>query len=311
MRKVSVAQLVSQTNLKVYCGEDYINERYITTSDLSRPGLELTGYFDYYPAERVQILGMTELSYIEDKLSLGMRCECLSRLCTDETPCFIITRGYPVPKELEITARERHIPILISELATTRVIAKVTDILQTDLAPRKSLHGVLVDIYGLGVLITGDSGIGKSEIALDLIKRGHRLIADDRVDVFQRDELTLIGEAPEILRYLLEIRGLGIINVMDLFGAGAILPKGHIDLIMHLENWEEGKEFDRLGSSEQKVKICDVEIPKIDIPVKIGRNLSIIMEVAAVNYRAKTMGFDATKNFERNLNKLIGQNSQQ
>ncbi len=185
----------------------------------------------------------------------------------------------------------------------------MTDYLSGRLAQRKSLHGVLVDIYGLGVLITGDSGVGKSETALDLIKRGHRLIADDRVEVHQQDEQTLIGEAPRILRHLLEIRGVGIIDVMNLFGAGAVRAKTDISLIIHLENWEKDKQFDRLGNGEQRVTIFDVEIPKISIPVKVGRNLAIIIEAAAMNYRAKTMGYDATKAFERNLNELISENS--
>ena len=177
------------------------------------------------------------------------------------------------------------------------------------LAERKSLHGVLVDIYSLGVLITGDSGVGKSETALDLIKRGHRLIADDRVEVYQQDEQTLVGEAPAILRHMLEIRGVGIIDVMNLFGAGAVRSKTDISLIIHLENWDKDKKFDRLGNGEQKVRIFDVEIPKITIPVKVGRNLAIIIEAAAMNFRAKTMGYDATKAFEDNLNALIQQNS--
>ncbi len=182
-------------------------------------------------------------------------------------------------------------------MPTTRVSAKLTDYLSGRLAQRKSLHGVLVDIYGLGVLITGDSGVGKSETALDLIKRGHRLIADDRVEVHQQDEQTLIGEAPRI------------IDVMNLFGAGAVRAKTDISLIIHLENWEKDKQFDRLGNGEQRVTIFDVEIPKISIPVKVGRNLAIIIEAAAMNYRAKTMGYDATKAFERNLNELISENS--
>ena len=168
---------------------------------------------------------------------------------------------------------------------------------------------MLVDIYSLGVLITGDSGVGKSETALDLIKRGHRLIADDRVEVYQQDEQTLVGEAPAILRHMLEIRGVGIIDVMNLFGAGAVRSKTDISLIIHLENWDKDKKFDRLGNGEQKVRIFDVEIPKITIPVKVGRNLAIIIEAAAMNFRAKTMGYDATKAFEDNLNALIQQNS--
>ncbi|KRN90331.1 HPr(Ser) kinase/phosphatase [Ligilactobacillus ceti] len=308
MNQVSVAKLIQENNLTVYTGEEYIKERYITTSDISRPGLELTGYFDYYPAERVQLLGMTEISYME-QMDQAKLTEYADVLCGTITPCFVVARALEIPEQLKDAAMRHHIPILRSKLPTTRLLAKMTDFLESSLAERKSMHGVLVDIYGLGVLITGNSGIGKSEIGLDLIKRGHRLIADDRVEVYQQDEQTIMGEAPAILRHLLEIRGIGIINVMDLFGVSAVLQNTTIDLIVNLEAWDKDKQFDRLGTGEQLVQIFDVDLPKIDIPVKIGRNLSIIIEVAAMNYRAKTMGYDATKAFEQNLYKLIEQNS--
>ncbi|MEY8661790.1 HPr(Ser) kinase/phosphatase [Ligilactobacillus faecis] len=308
---VSVRELVLETsNLEVYSGMQYLDERMVTTEDISRPGLELTGYFDYYPEERIQLFGMTEISY-GNKMSKEDRKKIMERLCGKDTPCFVVSRYLVVPAEMKEAADEHHIPILRSKLPTTRVSAKLTDYLSGRLAPKKSLHGVLMDIYGLGVLITGDSGVGKSETALDLIKRGHRLIADDRVEVHQQDEQTLVGEAPKILRHLLEIRGVGIIDVMNLFGAGAVRAKTDISVIIHLENWEKDKQFDRLGNGEQKELIFDVEIPKISIPVKVGRNMAIIIEAAAMNYRAKTMGYDATKAFERNLNALIDENSKQ
>lgn len=309
VNKVSVAELVDANDLIVYSGGMYLKERFITTSDISRPGLELTGYFDYYPEERVQLMGMTEISYAH-KMEPAARKEIMERMCGENTPCFVISRYLSVPEEMEQAAKEHQIPILRSKLPTTRLSSKLTDYLESKLAERKSLHGVLVDIYGLGVLITGDSGVGKSETALDLIKRGHRLIADDRVEVYQQDEQTIIGEAPKILQHLLEIRGVGIIDVMNLFGAGAVRTSTDISLIVHLENWSKDKQFDRLGSGEQSVQIFDVSIPKITIPVKVGRNMAIIIEAAAMNYRAKTMGYDATKAFERNLNSLIQENSQ-
>lgn len=306
---VSVADLVAATGMIVFSGGKYLNERLISTSDISRPGLELTGYFAYYPAERIQLLGMTEISYAR-KMGTAKRKQVMQQLCQPEqTPCFVISRLLPVPEELDMAAKSAKIPVLRSKLPTTRLSSKMTDFLESRLAERQSLHGVLVDIYGLGVLITGDSGVGKSETALDLIKRGHRLIADDRVEVYQKDEQTIVGEAPQILRHLLEIRGIGIIDVMNLFGAGAVRADTQISLIVHLENWNKDKQFDRLGSGEQKVKIFDVDIPKISVPVKIGRNLAIIIEAAAMNYRAKTMGYDATKAFENNLNNLIQENS--
>ncbi|WP_324249683.1 HPr(Ser) kinase/phosphatase [Ligilactobacillus salivarius] len=309
MNSVSVANLVEAINLTVYSGEEYLEEKQITTSDIYRPGLELTGYFEYYPEERIQLFGMTEVSYAHQLTKKDLQ-DVAEKLCAPKTPCLVIARDLKVPAELEKSAKANNIPILLSRLPTTRLSSKMTDYLEGKLAERRAMHGVLVDIYGLGVLITGDSGVGKSETALELIKRGHRLIADDRVEVWQQDEQTVVGEAPQILRHLLEIRGIGIIDVMNLFGAGAVRQDTDISLIVHLENWSKDKQFDRLGSGEQSQQIFDVSVPKITIPVKIGRNLAIIIEAAAMNFRAKTMGYDATKAFERNLNNLIKENSE-
>ena len=309
MNSVSVANLVEAINLTVYSGEEYLEEKQITTSDIYRPGLELTGYFEYYPEERIQLFGMTEVSYAHQLTKKDLQ-DVAEKLCASKTPCLVIARDLKVPAELEKSAKANNIPILLSSLPTTRLSSKMTDYLEGKLAERRAMHGVLVDIYGLGVLITGDSGVGKSETALELIKRGHRLIADDRVEVWQQDEQTVVGEAPQILRHLLEIRGIGIIDVMNLFGAGAVRQDTDISLIVHLENWSKDKQFDRLGSGEQSQQIFDVSVPKITIPVKIGRNLAIIIEAAGMNFRAKTMGYDATKAFERNLNNLIKENSE-
>ena len=309
MNSVSVANLVEAINLTVYSGEEYLEEKQITTSDIYRPGLELTGYFEYYPEERIQLFGMTEVSYAHQLTKKDLQ-DVAEKLCASKTPCLVIARDLKVPADLEKSAKANNIPILLSSLPTTRLSSKMTDYLEGKLAERRAMHGVLVDIYGLGVLITGDSGVGKSETALELIKRGHRLIADDRVEVWQQDEQTVVGEAPQILRHLLEIRGIGIIDVMNLFGAGAVRQDTDISLIVHLENWSKDKQFDRLGSGEQSQQIFDVSVPKITIPVKIGRNLAIIIEAAAMNFRAKTMGYDATKAFERNLNNLIKENSE-
>lgn len=308
MRSVTVKELVDACDLSVHSGEEYLEVNQIKMDDISRPGLELTGYFDYYPGERVQIFGMTEISFSQ-RLTRENQDRVMRRLCTDDTPCLVIARSLPVPESMEQAAEEKHIPILKTKSPTSRIASKITYFLQGQLAERQSLHGVLVDIYGLGVLITGDSGVGKSETALDLIKRGHRLIADDRVEVFKQDEMTIHGEAPKILRHLLEIRGVGIIDVMNLYGAGAVRSHAHISLIVHLENWSKDKQFDRLGSGEEKQEILGVTIPKITIPVKVGRNMAIIVEAAAMNYRAKTMGYDATKKFDENLNNLIKENS--
>ncbi|KRL13454.1 HPr(Ser) kinase/phosphatase [Schleiferilactobacillus perolens] len=305
---VSVAKLVQEANLTVFSGKEFLANRTISVSDISRPGLELTGYFRYYPSNRIQLFGKTEISFskgmTDEELSVVLR-----RMAQPDTPAFLVSRGYQPPAEMIQEGNRAKIPVLGSKSPTSRLSSVVTEFLEEELAERRSMHGVLVDIYGLGVLITGDSGVGKSETALDLIKRGHRLIADDRVDVYQRDEKTIVGAAPQILRHLLEIRGIGIIDVMNLFGAGAVRDSAEVSLIVHLENWSPDKNYDRIGTNEQSQQIFDVQVPKITIPVKVGRNLAIIIESAAMNFRAQSMGYDATKVFEHNLNALIKQNS--
>ncbi|ALJ30864.1 serine kinase [Apilactobacillus kunkeei] len=304
---VTVADLVENTHLDIFYGEEYLN-RPITTSDISRPGLELTGYFNYYPSKRIQLLGITETSYAKGMDSNELF-DVMKKMCLPETPAFVISTQLDPPDELIRAAKNQHIPVLGSKLTTSRVLSNMTNYLEGKLAERKSIHGVLIDVYGLGVLMTGDSGIGKSETALELVKRGHRLIADDRVEVYQQDEQTLIGQAPMILRHLLEIRGIGIIDVMNLFGAGAVRSQTKVDLIVHLENWSDDTPYDRLGNGDETRRIFDVDVQRVSIPVKTGRNLAIIIEAAAMNYRAKKMGYDATKVFDDNLNNLIKENS--
>ena len=306
---VTIEKLAEKLHLKPLHGLEYL-DREITTSEISRPGLELAGYFNFYPAERIQLLGRTELSFAE-QLSSRTRLKTMRRLCTPETPCFVVSRKLLPPEELVQAAEEAKIPILQASSRTTHVSSSVTNYLESRLAPRMSMHGVLVDVYGIGMLITGESGVGKSETALELVQKGHRLVADDRVELYQHDELTLVGEAPEILNNLIEIRGIGIVDVMTLFGAGAILDTKQVDLLVHLENWTPDKQYDRLGRAVETTEVMGVSIPKMRIPVKTGRNVSIILEVAAMNFRAKKMGFDATKTFTERLEQLIAENSEQ
>lgn len=306
---VTVQEVADKLHLKPLYGLEFL-QREITTSEISRPGLELAGYFDFYPAERIQLLGKTELSFAE-QMSSDARMQTMRRLCTTETPCFIVSRRLTPPEELIKVALEAEIPILQASSKTTHVSSSVTNYLESRLAERTSIHGVLVDVFGIGLLITGESGVGKSETALELVQKGHRLVADDRVELYQHDELTLVGEAPEILNNLIEIRGIGIVDVMTLFGAGAILDSKQVDLLVHLENWTPDKQYDRLGGLQETTEIMGVSIPKIRIPVKTGRNVSIILEVASMNFRAKKMGFDATKTFEKRLDQLIAENSVQ
>ncbi|SMO65516.1 HPr(Ser) kinase/phosphatase [Melghirimyces algeriensis] len=301
--KVTVKEIVQQFDLETIGGKKGLTKE-LVTSDLYRPGLELAGFFTYYPAERIQMLGRTELTFISG-LTESIRRERLKFLCDEQTPCFCITRGQDIPEELLQSAERRGIPVLRTPDSTTRFSSKVTNYLERRLAPATTLHGVLVDIYGVGVLITGSSGIGKSETALELVKRGHRLVADDAVEIRQEEDKRLVGHAPKLIRYLLEIRGLGIINVMTLFGAGAVREYKRISMVIRLEAWEEDRQYDRLGLDEDRIQIIDTNIPLLTVPVRPGRNLAVIVEVAAMNFRLKRMGYHAAKTFAQNLNQSL------
>lgn len=303
MPKVRTKDIIEKFNLELISGEEGIN-RPITMSDISRPGIEMAGYFEYYPKERIQLLGKTELSFYE-KLSAKDRQARMDQLCTDVTPAIIVTRDLEVPSELIEASERESVPVMRACHKTTRFSSRLTNYLESKLAPTTAVHGVLVDIYGIGVLITGKSGVGKSETALELVKRGHRLVADDCVEIRQEDQDTLIGHAPELIEHLLEIRGLGIINVMTLFGAGAVRSFKKIALVMNLELWDQNKQYDRLGLDEEKMKIIDTEVTKLTVPVRPGRNLAVIIEVAAMNFRLKRMGVNAAEQFTNRLTDVI------
>ncbi|WP_413378441.1 HPr(Ser) kinase/phosphatase [Alkalihalobacillus sp. 1P02AB] len=303
MGKLNANDLIERFQFELLAGEEGIY-RPITTSDISRPGIEMAGFFTYYPAKRIQLIGKTELSFFE-RLATEEKKERMLNLCTYDTPAIILSRGFDVPPELVEAAEENGVPLLRSPMTTTRLSGRITDYLESELAPMTAVHGVLVDIYGIGVLITGSSGVGKSETALDLIRRGHRLVADDSVEIRQEHGNTLIGKPPELLQHLLEIRGLGIINAMTLFGAGAVRPHKRIVLCIHLELWDQKKAYDRLGLEEEMIKIMDTEVPKLTIPVRPGRNLAVLIEVAAMNHRLKKLGFNAAQDFSAKLTELI------
>ncbi|MCR2822435.1 HPr(Ser) kinase/phosphatase [Lederbergia panacisoli] len=303
MAKVRTEDILKQFDLELISGEEGIHKP-ITTSDISRPALELAGFFNYYPAERVQLLGKTEIVFSEGLLP-HERKERMEMLCSDTTPAIVVSRGLEIPCELYEAAERNSVPLMRTNMKTTRFSSKLTNFLDGKLAPTTAVHGVLVDIYGIGVLITGQSGVGKSETALDLIKRGHQLVADDCVEIRQIEENLLVGSPPDLLEQLLEIRGLGIINVMTLFGAGAVRPSKKITLTVHLESWDENKHYDRVGLDEETIKIIDTEITKLTIPVRPGRSLAVIIEVAAMNFRLKKMGVNAAQQFTERLAQVI------
>jgi len=303
MRKTKVSNVVEHFQMKVLSGEDGLG-REISVTDLSRPGLQLAGYFSHYPAERIQLFGLTEMEFLET-LSREERIERMKFLMDDQTPCFCVARNLPVCQEVLDISNERNIPVIQSPLATTSLVSKMTNYLENRLAPTTTIHGVLTDIYGVGVLIMGSSGIGKSEAALELVKRGHRLVADDAVEIRQTQGGQLVGSAPDLIQHLLEIRGVGIINIMTMFGAGAVRNVKNIAMVVRLELWEQQKQYERLGLDEEKIKIMDSEVPLITVPVRPGRNLAVIIEVAAMNFRLKRMGYNAAVHFTKKLTEAI------
>ncbi|WNR44811.1 HPr(Ser) kinase/phosphatase [Paenibacillus roseipurpureus] len=305
-KKVKVSEMIEQLHMEVLAGEGGL-KRPITTGDLHRPGLEMAGYFNYHPRERIMLLGKTEVTFME-MLTVGVRRNRVEQLCApEETPCIIVTRGLDVPVELLEEANKQNMPVLRTQISTTIFASRLTGFLENKLAPSTTIHGVLVDVYGVGMLITGSSGIGKSETALELVKRGHRLIADDAVEIRQNGDKVLTGNAPELIRHLLEIRGVGIINVMTLFGAGAIRNVKKISVVVKLENWQQEKQYDRLGLDEELTRIIDTDLPLVTIPVRPGRNLAVIVEVAAMNYRLKRMGYNAALQFTNKLTESINE----
>lgn len=303
MPVVRTKDLLDNFNLTLVAGADGIH-REILSNDISRPGFEMTGFFEYYPKERIQIIGKTEMNYFM-RLSPEEQYDRARRLCTDVTPGIVVSNWLDIPEVLIDAANDAGVPILKSPRTTNRVIVRITNYLGSKYAPTTAVHGVLVDIYGVGVLIMGKSGVGKSETALELVKRGHRLVADDSVEIRQEDYDTLIGNPPPLIEHLLEIRGLGIINVMTLFGAGAVRNFKRISMVVHLETWDSEKQYDRLGLDEDKIKIMDVTLPKSTIPVRPGRNVSVIIEVAAMNFRLKRMGIHTAEEFSERLSAVI------
>lgn len=306
---VSVQDLLDKIHFHVIYSTETALQKEITTSEIMRPGLEMAGYFDYFTPERIQLFGMKEWSYMMTVVG-DNRYDLLKKVMAKETPVVIVARNLEIPSEMVAAAKKADIVLLQSREATSRLNSVLTSFLDERLAERTTVHGVLMDIFGVGVLIQGASGIGKSETGLELVKRGHRLVADDRVDVFQRDAFTLSGEPAETLRNMIEIRGVGIIDVMSLFGAGAVKDSTDIDMAIYLEYYDKEKAFDRLGNAPTIVEFSDVEVPQTRIPVKTGRNVSVIVEAAVMNFRAKQMGFDATKTFEDRLTDLISHNKE-
>ena len=301
--RVSILQLIRDLNLRVeYMPED--SDFFVESEDVNRTGLPLAGYFEYFPYERIQIIGKTEFTYFEN-IDKDERRKRLDKFFSYEIPVLIVTRGLEISEDILEKAKKYKRAVLISKYITTRYINKLSNYLDNKLAPHVTLHGVLVDVYGIGVLIKGESSIGKSETALELIQKGHRLVADDAVEIRKVDDSRLVGQAPELLKHYMEIRGIGIIDVKSLYGVGAIKNQKAIDLVIELENWNQQKYYDRLGLDREYEEILGKKVEKLVIPVKPGRNTSMIIEVAAMNFRQKGMGIDAAQEFTKKLSEVI------
>lgn len=294
MRSVRLSKVIEKMELKSLMPEIDVNAIKITQPDVNRPALQLTGFFDYFDNERIQIIGNVEYAYLRN-IDSERKHKIYHQLFSNKIPCLIFCRNLQPDEQMIEIARAYQLPILLSSKSTSSFMAEIIRWLKMELAPMISIHGVLVDVYGEGVLITGESGIGKSEAALELIKRGHRLVTDDVVEIHKVSDGMLIGSAPEITKYFIELRGIGIIDVKALFGVESVKETQTIDMVIKLEDWDKDKEYDRLGMEEEYTEFLGNKVVCHSLPIRPGRNLAVIVESAAVNWRQKKMGYNAAK----------------
>lgn len=302
---IPLSEIVNEFSFeKIYLPEDYENIK-IVTPEVNRPGLALTGFFGAFEEQRLQLIGNAENKYLKS-LTDADRTRAIRRFMHKRPAAVLFTSNLEVYEAMIDAAKDENVPVLRTKEKTSPIMSSLIASLNTHLAPRVTQHGVLVEVYGEGMLLLGDSGVGKSETAIELVKRGHRLIADDVVDIKRVSAKTLVGTAPEIIRHYVELRGIGIIDVRRIFGMGAVKQSERIDLVIKLEQWQDGKMYDRLGLDDQTENILGLEIPAITIPVKPGRNLAIILEIAAMNNRQKKMGYNTAEEFNKKLLSQMG-----
>lgn len=291
---VSLAKLAEEANLTVAYTPCELDKIKVTATEVYRPGILLAGYYENFDNTRVQIIGLTEMSYLEE-LSSSLRDMRLEKLFSFQPPAVILTRNMSPLSEMMQYAKQYSVPILMSTEMTSALMGLLITTLNTELAPRITRHGVLVEVYGEGILILGDSGVGKSETAIELVKRGHRLIADDAVELRRVSYRSILGTAPANIRHFIELRGIGIINVAHVFGIGSVRSSVEVEMVVQLEPWDRTKNYDRTGLDTQYYDILGVQVPSMLIPVMPGRNLAVILETAAINNRTKEMGYNAAK----------------
>jgi HPr kinase/phosphorylase len=304
MFTVSLRELMEEFQLEDVTDCKRIDDILISVADINRPGLQLSGYFEYFGSDRIQIMGKGEMAYLES-LSPEERYTRLDEYFKHGFPCLVVARGLEVLPEMIDVGKKYNIPVLRTNDVTSRFLSGLIRYLNVELTPRITKHAVLVEVYGEGILILGESGVGKSETALEIVKRGHRLIADDVVEIRKVSDKTLLGTAPDIIRHLMEIRGVGILDVKNLYGVGSVKIQETVNLVIQLELWDEKKDYDRLGLEEEYIDILGIKVPLLIIPVRPGRNLAIIVEVAAMNNRQKKMGYNAAKALNERVMKEI------
>lgn len=304
MASVSVKQLIEKMKLDNLTPEIDVEKIKISIPDINRPALQIAGYLEHFETSRVQIMGFVEYSYMQN-LDESIRRERYENIIRDDTPCYIFCRDLIVDDMFLEIAKSHNCAVLVSHKSTSNLMAEVIRWLNVKLAPCISVHGVLVDVYGEGVLITGESGIGKSEAALELVKRGHRLVSDDVVEIRKVSDDTLIGTAPDITRHLIELRGIGIVDVKVLFGVSSVRETQNIDLVIKLEEWDRDKDYDRIGLEEEYIEYLGNKVVCHSIPIRPGRNLAIICESAAVNFRQKKMGYNAAQELYNRVQKSL------
>ena len=299
---VALSQLVQEFNLELVNQASDFDRVRVTVEDVNRPALQMVGFYEHFEPARLQMVGMVEFTYLNG-LSPEQRFSTFDRFFSYKVPALVFSRGLqPFPECLE-TARKHDVTVLSSTEATSSLLSAMIAALKGYLAPRITRHGVLVEVYGEGLLLLGDSGVGKSETAIELVKRGHRLIADDAVEIHKSGEHVIEGTAPELIRHYIELRGIGVINVAKLFGMGSVKDASAIDMVINLEPWNDTTTYDRLGIEDQHTDILGVEVPSLVIPVKPGRNLAVILEVAAMNNRQKRLGYNAALEFTEQINR--------
>lgn len=305
MYGVTITELIKKMKMKNVLPEIDTDKVVLSHPDVNRPALQLTGFFDHFDRERVQIIGYVEQAYI-NTLPREVRVERYDKLLSSEIPCVVYSRGQEPDEDMQDLCLHYQVPLMVSDKSTSDLIAEVIRWLKVKLAPCISIHGVLVDVFGEGVLIMGESGIGKSEAALELIKRGHRLVSDDVVEIRKVSDATLVGSAPDITKHFIELRGIGIIDVKSLYGVESVKDTQNIDMVIKLEDWDKDKEYDRLGLEDRYTEFLGNQVVCHNIPIRPGRNLAIIVESAAVNYRQKKMGYNAAQELYNRVQANLG-----